>query len=231
MSTLNGGPNLIVKEGLTLYLDAGNRASYPGSGTTWRDLMEYKNNGTLINGPGFDSANGGSITYDGTDDNVFIPNSDSVGLAGDMTVLAWVNVTDFNWLPSIVAKTIANSFPAPYDYYLENNTGLPNFLRGNGTSIGGFTGTTGVSAGIWQYIGVTMIGTTCTHYLNGATNGSGTISAATANNPNFSMYVGNRVDGYTRMKGKYAILKLYNRGLSTTEILQNYNAQKSRFGL
>ena len=62
------GPN-VVREGLVLHLDAGTTRSYPGSGTTWTDLSENSNNGTLVNSPTFNSANGGSIVFDGGDDH------------------------------------------------------------------------------------------------------------------------------------------------------------------
>ena len=58
----------IVTSGLVLALDAADRNSYPGSGTTWTDLSGNANNGTLTNGPTFNSANGGSIVFDGTND-------------------------------------------------------------------------------------------------------------------------------------------------------------------
>lgn len=63
----NGGPN-IIQNGLVFALDAANKKSYPGSGTTWKDLSGNGNDGTLTNGPTFDSGNGGSIVLDGTND-------------------------------------------------------------------------------------------------------------------------------------------------------------------
>jgi hypothetical protein len=60
----------IVTNGLVLALDAGNRKSYPGTGTTWTDLSGLGNTGTLINGPTYSSANGGSIVFDGANDYV-----------------------------------------------------------------------------------------------------------------------------------------------------------------
>jgi len=221
----------IVTDGLVLNLDAGYVPSYPENGTTWGDLSGDGNNGTLVNGVGFDSADGGSLVFDGVNDSVVVPNSSSIGVSGDITILAWVNITDFNWLNSIVSKTLPNSYPAPYDFYLENESGRPNFLAGNGTVIGAVYGTNSPSTGVWQQIAITMSGTTVVHYLNGNTNGTGTISAAIANNPNYSLYVGNRIDNVTRLKGKLSNVQIYNRALSDAEVLQNYNALKSRFGL
>jgi len=60
----------IATDGLVLCLDAANNRSYPGSGTAWTDLSRGGNNGALTNGPTFNSANGGSIVFDGTNDYV-----------------------------------------------------------------------------------------------------------------------------------------------------------------
>lgn len=82
----------IVTNGLVLYLDAANRQSYPGSGTTWNDLSGKGNNGTLINGPTFSNDNGGSIVFDGVDDYGSLGNSLGNGFS-QITVNAWVNTT------------------------------------------------------------------------------------------------------------------------------------------
>ena len=65
----------IVTDGLVLCLDAGDRKSYSGSGTTWTDRSGEGNNGTLVNGPTFDSGNGGSIYFDGGNDDCDIESS------------------------------------------------------------------------------------------------------------------------------------------------------------
>jgi hypothetical protein len=67
MSTLNGGPGNIVTNGLVLYLDAANYLSYTSGSTVWRDLSSSNLSGSLINGPTFNSANGGYIACDGTE--------------------------------------------------------------------------------------------------------------------------------------------------------------------
>ena len=64
----------VVTDGLVLYLDAANTKSYPGSGTAWSDLSRSGNNGTLTNGPTFNSARGGAIVLDGADDYIAINN-------------------------------------------------------------------------------------------------------------------------------------------------------------
>lgn len=84
------GPNIIT-DGLVLALDAGNTKSYPGSGTTWNDVSGNGNNGTLINGPTFDTGNGGSVVFDGVDDH-FTTSTTPTELLGNpsFTISMWV---------------------------------------------------------------------------------------------------------------------------------------------
>jgi hypothetical protein len=73
--------------GALLYLDAGQSASYPGSGTTWTDLSGNGRNGTLTSGPAYTSADGGSIVFDGVNDYVQCSGSPTVTAA---TFLVWM---------------------------------------------------------------------------------------------------------------------------------------------
>ena len=75
------GPD-IVENGLVLCLDAANKLSYRGTGTTWTDLSGNNNNVTLTNGPTFNAGNQGSIVFDGVDDyaNFYAPNLSSVAV-------------------------------------------------------------------------------------------------------------------------------------------------------
>ncbi len=90
------GPNIITN-GLILELDAANRKSYPGSGTTWTDLSGNGNTGTLTNGPTFSSANGGSIVFDGVDDYVNCGNASSLNFerTNSFSFCFWIYPTTF----------------------------------------------------------------------------------------------------------------------------------------
>ena len=80
-----------VTSGLVLCLDAGNAKSYPGSGTVWTDLSGNGNTGTLINGPTYNSANGGSIVFDGVNDYANIGVGRGVNqFSGNFAVSVWV---------------------------------------------------------------------------------------------------------------------------------------------
>ena len=229
MAYLNGGR--IVLDGLVLALDAGDKNSYPGNGTTWSDYSGNGNNGTLTNNTTFNSGNGGYMVFDGVDDYVNCGSSTSIAITGDMSICAFVYFSSLSGYNSILGKTSNNSIPASYDYY--TNPGSPTsltFLRGNGSSYSSVISNTNMSANTWHGIAVTMAGTSVTHYLNGNSNGTGTLSTTIGDNGN-SLYIGNRGDLFTDMNGRIASVLIYNRALSASEILQNYNAQKTRFGL
>jgi hypothetical protein len=149
-----------------------------------------------------------------------------------MTITAWINVTDFSGYRGILGKTDATntSYPAPYDFYLITATGIPAFYRGDGSATslhyGHFDGTTAPATGKWQFIAVTQAGNTITHYLNGATNGSGTMSNAgsfTITNGSGIARIGSRNDSVTLMKGSMDEVRIYNRALSGTEVTNLYN--------
>lgn len=195
------------------------------SGTTAYDRSGAGNTGTLTSGPTVTPGKiGQALSFDGTDDYVAIAHSNSLALVGDMTIAVWMKVTDFSGYRGILGKT-ASSVPAPYDFYLQISNGLPYLYRGNGTTYAAVAGTVAPATGIWQHVVVTMSGTTVTHYLNGATNGSGTLSTTTTDTSQ-AVRIGSRNDGGTMMKGGLDEVRIYNRAFTESEIVALYNAGK-----
>ena len=86
-----GGPDIIT-DGLVLYLDAANSKSYPGSGTTWKDLSGKGNDSALTNGPNYRSTGMGSFLFDGTDDYSTLPYNSSMD-NDYTTVSVWIKST------------------------------------------------------------------------------------------------------------------------------------------
>jgi hypothetical protein len=216
------GPN-IVADGLVMYLDAGSPNSYrPDFGTTWKDMSGFNNSGSLTNGPTYSTDNGGSIVFDGVNDWVNTPlNID----ANPNTICAWCYPT---------AVTSTNG----YGIVLTDNTNWDKGFEINGSLWQIHTGnnliSTGVTAfaNIWQYGCISYTNTSMNFYLNGLMVWSGGSPGATAGSnveigrANYSGGNGSRF-----FVGKISNVSIYNRALSESEILQNYNAQKSRFGL
>ena len=231
----------IVTDGLVLWLDAGTKPSYPGSGTTWTDLSGNNNNGTLTNGPTYNSANGGAIVLDGVNDNALITNPPTLRLQ-DFTISVWikprtstnaiVSIIDFDHTGSPSQGWVMQSEDATTNrfYYFawwDGSTFQPagNFGAGKGVQI---------TNNVWQNVTYTKSGVTLLGYRNGAVAFTPTLGT----NANVT-YLSARnlgIGGCVTLTSRYlnsdfGLVHIYNRGLSAAEILQNFNSLKSRFGL
>jgi hypothetical protein len=220
-------------------LDASNTKSYVSGSTTWNDVSRSRNDGTLINGPTFNSANGGSIVFDGTNDYVKGNDTFSVLNSTNKSSLSmWVNVTD------LLSNRIL--FHIPRDLTASNSQVLI-FLRTTGV-LDISVNTTGtfcrsisgsVTSNIWTNININfdLSQASSANRIRPYVNGVDVFSVA--NNPPSTFptstgeyWLGEEANGYlVPFKGNISNLILYNRVLTTSEVLQNYNATKSRFGL
>ena len=243
-STSNNG---IVTSGLILNLDAGNTNSYVSGSATWNDISGYGNNGTLINGPIFNSANNGYIRCDGYDDYISIPNTPLLKFgSSNFTVEYWfrkLNTTtgwDDIWGPN---AWFSGGLPGANEWTLTIGNG--NGGEGNNISFGVEVGTTTygtpysttqLSLNTWyQLVGVREGGSLKVYLnsvLNMSTNPVGFTSSSVINNvPGRDIRLGNSGWNrfYTRVDNSQ--LRIYNKALSAAEIQQNYNATKTRYGL
>ncbi len=221
-------PSGIVTSGLVLHLDAGNAASYPGSGTTWTDLSGAGNNGTLINGPTYSAADGGQIVFDGVDDYSRSNFSTSFS-QNTATFMAWVKRTGSVPNAGIIfgrggsGSTGANGVNIHEDVntigYHWNNTGW-NWNSG-----------ILIPLNTWCLVTLTITPSVVTAYLNAGTqSASQSVSYGITTQPFFDVGADGNYGGRV-FKGSIAIARIYNRALSAAEITQNFDAQKARFGL
>lgn len=222
------GPE-INESGLILCLDAGNTKSYPGSGTTWTDLSGNGNNGTLANGPTYSSDDGGSIVFDGSDDHVTFTSNPS--LTNQITIEVWVklNSTSANsgWIcgreGSYRILYASNAFA--WVCATDNNGWYQP-----GTSIS--AGSVAPHTNTYQVV-VTYDGSNNKIYVNGTLRN--TASSISGNikdvNPYYIMRDGSSDANIDYGKGNLYSHKLYNRALTASEVAQNYNALRGRFGL
>jgi hypothetical protein len=222
----------IVTDGLVLNLDAGFTPSYPKNGTTWYDVSG-SNNGTLTNGPTFSSNDGGSIVFDGTNDYINIPYSGST--SGSFTFTITMKCDNMNSIGNnrqtlFGLSQNGNAAYQQFDIEIWGNQGRG--FRGNG---GGGEGTNFFRYN-WDSNGdansnniytITLNSTGHKIYLNGQLKNS--INQAYTASFN-SVVLGTRLVG-NLWNGQCYYFSIYNRELSATEIQQNYNAQKGRFGL
>jgi hypothetical protein len=223
---ISGGPD-IVQDGLVLELDAADKNSYPGSGTTWFDLSGNANNGTLTNGPTFNSGNAGSIVFDGVDDYVSCGNNATVQI-NQGTISTWVRTSSpGSGFRGIITKQ--NNYGL-----FTNDSVLVTYDWGNNQTRS--TGTN-IADNNWKNVAMSFTTNTGTPsnnaviYLNGSAVLTTTIKILN-NDVEVQLARGGLFGGSTQLlNGRIANAQIYNRALSSQEILQNYNSQKSRFGL
>lgn len=221
----SGGPDGI-SNGCVLAVDAANKISYPGSGTTWYDLSGT-NNGTLTNGPTFSNTNGGCIVFDGTDDYISVPNT--INLGNTFTISSFVKLTNNN---SDTSVTGTNANGSDNWFGINSNKIYLFYTRLTDVDNTALLGATTLSNGIFYQITAVINGATSIVYLNGIQDGTRTESFTIAS-WNGTYAIGRRsIDVAQRyFYGNIANIVFYNRVLTAVEVLQNYNSTKSRFGL
>ena len=223
------GPQ-IVTSGLVLHLDAANPKSYPGTGTTWYDRAGnfnggVVNNGTLVNGPSFSSANMGSIGFDGSND--YVDMSTSPNLTNSLTVCAFVNTSLITGLNQIIYGPSANGS----DNWLSISNNRAQIFATQTSDVNNFsvTGNTVIDANKWYYITGIVNNNVILVYVNGVFEVASSTQAFIIGGWNSTARIGQRPSGQFPFNGRIACVHGYNRALSATEVLQNYNALKSRF--
>jgi hypothetical protein len=212
----------IVTQGLVLHLDAADKNSYPGTGTAWNDLSGSGNNGTLLNGPTFNPANGGSIVFDGSNKRATLASP--FGQAGFTTVSIWYNRVEA--ASSTSWRTLFATSSTNIHHLISQST-----IRVLGIWDGSFKSfgyTPPIDGKFHNYTVVYQSATNATLYVDGifVSTISTILNLVTSPIGSIGNWAG---DGY--WAGYLNAPMIYNRALSAQEILQNYNATKSRFGL
>jgi hypothetical protein len=210
-------------------VDATQLRSYSGSGTTWTNLASVGLNGTLVNSPTFNSGNGGSIVFNGS--NQYISTaSQIITITSDWSVNVWYKTSGgVNSCPLVVRGLVGENIQ--WRCELQNSTGKISFTMRNPSdqTILGTTSTLGTG---WHMATYTKNSSNLvTLYMDGVSENSGTITNFTDVAANIILgRLGNSVGPYY-LNGNIGNVQLYSRTLSSDEVLNNFNAVKSRFGL
>jgi hypothetical protein len=252
MSTVNGGQGNIIKEGLTLWLDAANPRSYPPpyNGTTWTDVSGTINSGSLINGPTFTTGSSGGIRCDGSNDYIrsYVSNLTTGQKEGSLTYEYWLRPN------SII-----------YGSFVQSTTGVAYFTPGTAQGLGGdasynygnasYTGfqfclgTNGFVAGLHNdsfappllvdyqsYTGINhlvVIKNTYNvqYYINGVLKKTSSTIARIIGD-SMSRITSSESTYFGRyFNGTIHTVRFYSKALSQQEVSQNFNATRARFGI
>ena len=230
----------IVQSGLVMNLDASFKSSYLGTGTTWYDISgSGNNNGTLTNGVGYSSTNGGVMTFDGVNDFVNCGNSSTFNQTNALTLSTWVKINSLSSENTLIGKQWCNLNQYSYLLYV-NTQGKLIFDTANSGACNGYfsayTSTNSLSINTWYNVVISFTNASIKIYLNGQLI-SGSLSGI-----NTGLFVGNApvlLGTYRGLSGNYASMLngnmgstlIYNTALSDSEVTQNFNATKTRFGL
>jgi len=224
----------IVTDGLVMHLDAGNYQSYPIAGTSWYDLSDRLNNGTLINGPTFSSAGGGSIVFDGVNDRGTFASP--ITASSPQTYEIWV-------------KAIAGS-AGNFGYVLHNNAASSQI--GTAYMVIGYAGSTlqtneifAAFNGAWSTMGTGVIGNTTTvrqivltwngsaqtAYIDGIQKVSQSLTSTPINFSTTTSFADYSLSTVRPINGNIYSIKIYNRAIVADEVSQNFNATRARFNI
>lgn len=237
-----GAPSIITN-GLVLNLDAANMKSYPKSGTIWRDLSGLNNSGSLVNGPTFNSDNGGSIVFDGSNDYVTCGSTAST-LISSMTISSTFSFTSYTNQTHLIVSRLGPSI-SRHNYFFGITESKFYFgFKQSGVSVWPFVwiNEAPVVNTIYSFTATYSTATSVAMYLNGQNRSFS--GPNTATNPLITNQVvdldptsicsigsGAPAENFYYSNAKIYTAQIYNRVLSQSEIQQNYNALKSRFNL
>jgi hypothetical protein len=215
-------PENIVTKDLAVYYNVGESSSYSGIGNTIFDLSGSGNTGALTNGPTFSAFNGGSLVLDGSNDYVLVNNAANILSKTEYTKIAYFYLTSFGSANNV----ISGGFSGQHAFWL---SGSDRLYAGHNGAWGQVAGATILSLNTWYFGAVTYSSTTGWKlYLNGVQDGSNGDTTTFTGNQEIS--IGSYSTG-NNLTGRIGSAFVYNRALSATEIMQNYNATKGRFGL
>jgi type 1 fimbria pilin len=233
-------PPSLVTTGLVLNLDAGNASSYNGTGTTWTDLSDKGNNGTLINtithtasNPGYliFNGNGNAIAQGGRNPYVSLPQSTDFDFGtGDFTFEMWAYTTAGNPHPDFITlnQNLA-SYAALRIEYWNNSLNILHSYDGNSHVNGPNIPFTLNS---WQQIVISRISGTAKVYLNGDLKSTYSLPGSLLAQQETRIGDLRGSLGYYSFSGNISIVKIFkNKGLTDTEVTNHFNLTKYRFGL
>lgn len=216
-----------VTTGLLSRLDAGDTNSYPGTGTTWTDLSGNNYNGS-INGGTYNSGNGGSINLVSSDYVAYTPNR--IQITSDFTFGMVLNASSFAagnpgfWRddPSL-ADCTGNDF-----FIIQTQTGRPWLRLAGGDVYKPSSGYT-VPLNTWAYLQITV---TSANDMKFYVNGVLQVTVSHSKVPTINLgWFGYQCGLLEKVNGNYSVIEWYNIALNQTQITQNFDLVKARYGL
>lgn len=230
--TNEAGPNLVYN-GLVLNLDAANSRSYPGSGTSWTSVASGNDISTLVGSPTYSSLNNGFFTFNGSSSYAIIPNNTALDTQTP-SVEVWIKTNSLSQNGFLFEKGTVNT-----QYSLFQNAGNSSiYWRQYFSNLSSYNeliiSTSNINTSNWYQIVGTFTSGRRRIYINGQQiaqdSQAGTIGTS-VDGMSVGVYGGFSGGRSYYYNGSISICRVYNKELSATEVLQNFNATKGRYGL
>lgn len=219
-----------VTNGLLAHFDASDSNSYPGSGSTWFDLSGNGYNASLSN-TSYSSTNGGVLNFNGSNSRGTIPYNSAFKFSS-FTLEGWAKITGgSSWVSLIQYPELNTTHSSPYfrwSIYLNRDD---KEIHTRISGIGSSSPDNVFNLNTWFQSVISYESGTVRFYYNGQLVGTTTGQPSLSYPSNNNVYIGANASGSEVMEGPVSMLRVYNIRLSDTEIQQNYNAFKDRFGL
>ena len=213
----------IDADGLKFYVDANQPTSYPQTGTSWYDMSGNGINGTLTNGPTWNS--NGWFVFDGTDDYVDTFNTFQFAQSGQFSVCGIINVQDHSFRAEAAAGIIGKGhyYSNSWDVWLYNNESIFFETSGdNSPSNVQYLASDPLTVGRWYFFAATYNNTAKNLWVNSSQYSNTYTGTGGFTNGNTVLIARRSGDAYRSLIGSGSAFSIYSRELSTTEIKQNY---------
>jgi hypothetical protein len=209
---------------LKLFIDAGNPASYPGSGTTVTDLIGTQN-GTLVNGVGYSSSNGGYFTFDGVNDYIDLTNNTTIRPTAARTIEGWFYIN--SGVGMLYSDGNLNANRDTVSFWQDSS----NFytVLGNGSTAQTKTSTK-LNNATWVFVSLRFNGTTVELYFNNVLQYSIAQTVIPTNTSIIPAKIGTYNSTGYFLNGRCSMLKIFNEYRSTGDMTTDFNEFKSRYG-
>jgi hypothetical protein len=223
-------PVIASPDTLALNIDAANTRSYPGTGNTCYDLSLYNNSGAFTSVTFAGSGGTGALVFDGTTSLINLGSTNGGNVTTAWTVESWIKPTTAG--ENNAGRIFQHSPGGGTGFICSlDNSAVTNGIQLNTYAISGFSARIGncITNNSWQQVAWAFSPGSVTFYVNGASVGTSSITSPLSYTS--TDYIGNNSGAVNTFDGSISIVRLYRNTLTATQILQNFNAHRSRYGI
>lgn len=223
-------PVISNPDSLALNIDAANFRSYAGTGSTCYDLSAFSNSGALTSVTFAGSGGTGAFVYNGTSSIINLGTPSGANVTTAWTLESWIRPTNAG--ATNAGRVYSHSTGSLTGFVCAlDNSAVTNGMQINTYAFSGFSARIGncITNNSWQQVVWAFSAGSVTFYVNGAAVGTSSVTSPSAYTG--TDYIGNQAGTANTFNGSISIVRLYRSTLTAADVLQNFNAQRSRYGI